>query len=346
MTLLQRPLRQKLMSQGNPLKGQAINDTKFVGVSSLNQLESFGLARPSVLEHALVRDMKKDHKLACGVTLRREIQRRMDKPRMVRARFYARYMEDVEINGRAGGTPPITLWVGHAEVGECGDLIIPYGEPLIAIDGETQTEGRFMMRDDDEFSSEIRENFDRKELKPNERASHLTELGAIMQKRLQKRKHIEVNNGQSVNNETRYLPKRQHGKAPKPVREEVARALGISKPTLDSRVKAASKIVKKAAPDVFTEDLDLDMTPPEKLEEAARVLRDTPSARKGPPPKGEPFSLGEETSKGRRLRLKLYPADAVAFAKWIRQRHPKIFTLDDIRAYRDALAELVKELEA
>jgi hypothetical protein len=143
--------------------------------------------------------------------------------------------------------------------------------------------------------------------------------------------------GQSVNNQNGYLPERQHGKASKPVREEIAQSMGIPKSTLDNRVKAASKIVK--------EKLDLDKTPPEKLEAAARVILDTPPAKIGGPRKGEPFSVGEETSKGRRLRLKLYPADAVAFADWLRKRYPASFSLDDIRAYRDALAELVKELE-
>ncbi len=141
------------MAQGNPLKGISVSATKFQGVTTLNQLESFGLSRPSSLEHAKARDMKRDHKLATAVSIREEIQRRFDKPRVNRARCFARYIESVDLDGKPGGTPAITLWVEHAmDSDQCGELLIPYGANIVVIDGETQTEARFMLRDDDDFA--------------------------------------------------------------------------------------------------------------------------------------------------------------------------------------------------
>lgn len=140
------------MAQGNPLKGFPVSATKFQGVTTLNQLESFGLARPSSLEHAKARDMKRDHKLATAVSIREEIQRRFDRARINRARVFARYIENVDMRGQPGGCPAITLWIEHGMDSEqCYELLVPYGSNIVVIDGETQTEARFMLRDDTDF---------------------------------------------------------------------------------------------------------------------------------------------------------------------------------------------------
>ena len=139
------------MRFGNVITGVAVNNTKFVGVSTLNQLENYGLMRPSTVEDATVKEMKGDRRLRQANDLREEVQRRFDAKRCRNAKAYGRYIEQVEIGGRPGGTPPITLWCHDAKVEE-GGLLIPYGHPLVAIDGETQTEARYLLRDEDDFA--------------------------------------------------------------------------------------------------------------------------------------------------------------------------------------------------
>jgi hypothetical protein len=138
------------MRFGNLISGVSVSDTKFVGMSTLNQLEAYGLKRPSTVEDATKKDMKGDRPLQMAHDLRDEVQRRFDAKRIKNALAYARYIEQVEIGGRPGGTPPITLWCQRAELGD-GGLVIPYGHPLVAIDGETQSEARWILRDNEDF---------------------------------------------------------------------------------------------------------------------------------------------------------------------------------------------------
>ncbi len=138
------------MKFGNIISGVSVSGTKFVGVSTLNQLENYGLMRPSTVEDATVKEMKGDRRLKQANEVREEVQRRFDVKRCRNATAYARYIEQVEIGGRAGGTPPVTLWCQQAELVADG-LVIPYGHPIVAIDGETQTEARYQIRDEDDF---------------------------------------------------------------------------------------------------------------------------------------------------------------------------------------------------
>lgn len=189
---------------------------------------------------------------------------------------------------------------------------------------------------------EIRENLDRKELTSNERKAHTLRLGAITQERQKKRKNDDVKGDLNIakNLQNGKAKRDGPGRPPKPVMQEMAESLGISRQRLQARVESASKIVGKK--------LDLDTTPPDELIEAADAIEETPPKRKGRPSKGEPLSKGNTDYRGGLARLEcwLYPADAQAFAGWVRARHPDSFTLDNIRAYRDALIDLVKELES
>jgi hypothetical protein len=139
------------MKFGNVIAGVPVSNTKFLGVSSLYQLETYGLMRPSTVEDATQKEMKGDRRLKQANELREDVQRRFDAARCRNALAYARYIENVEIGGTAGATPPITLWCEKAEIEE-GGLLIPYGQTLVAIDGETQCEGRFILRDEQDFN--------------------------------------------------------------------------------------------------------------------------------------------------------------------------------------------------
>jgi len=139
------------MRFGNVISGVSVSNSKFVGVSTLNQLENYGLMRPSTVEDATAKEMRGDRRLKQANELREEVQRRFDAKRCKNAVAYARYIEQVEVGGRAGGTPPITLWCERAEMSTEG-LVIPYGHPLVAVDGETQSEARYILRDEDDFA--------------------------------------------------------------------------------------------------------------------------------------------------------------------------------------------------
>lgn len=134
------------IQNGKLLRGVVVNDHKFQGVTTLAQITDYGLSRPSFVEKA--KKKSSDKKLIDAKEMHDNVQRRFDKARINRAKTYRAYIENVEVNGHIGGTPAITLWNPNIlEVHKEG-IIIPYGAILVAIDGETQTEARYLMAED------------------------------------------------------------------------------------------------------------------------------------------------------------------------------------------------------
>jgi hypothetical protein len=129
---------------GNILAGFAVSDHKFQGVTTLNQSQAYGLLRPSVIDRqskGLSADELEAH------VMHSMTNRTFDKARLDNAKDYSGYIEATEVHGRPGGTPAITLYYpGELKLAE-GGIVIPYGAKLVAIDGETQTEARHMLRD-------------------------------------------------------------------------------------------------------------------------------------------------------------------------------------------------------
>jgi ParB-like chromosome segregation protein Spo0J len=121
---------------------------------------------------------------------------------------------------------------------------------------------------------EIMENLHRLELTANEKTEHTVKFGAFMQRRLKHELKVQKRDDKNIPEvrEKSPTPRKGRGRPPKPVAQAVADALGINRNTLDSRVKAASKAVGRP--------LDLDKTPPEELERAAREIRDKASQKK------------------------------------------------------------------
>ncbi len=197
---------------------------------------------------------------------------------------------------------------------------------------------KFRKEIDDEVCREleIRENLDRKELTFNQRKAHLLMLGAMVQRRLKKRgttykEPLIVGNGSQPSKDKTLLITNITNN----VAHEVAKSIGISVSTLQKRVASAARDVGKP--------LSLDHTPAKELDIAAdQIANKQPAKRHG---KLAVPSLGKPTKKGVELTAAVYPANAAQFAEWMRKRHPASFSLDDIRAYRDALIELVKHLE-
>ena len=132
------------MINGHILTGNAVTDNKFQGVTTLNQIESYGLKRPSLVENAKSTDSPSVLK---AKEMHDQMNRRFDAARLHRAVYYRDYIFGVEVQGQMGGTPAITIWFPERlETTEDG-VVIPYNSHLTAIDGETQTEARYMLRD-------------------------------------------------------------------------------------------------------------------------------------------------------------------------------------------------------
>jgi len=132
---------------GNILNGVAVSDNLIVGVSTLNQLEQYGLIRPTVVENATIKAMKGDKRLAGAFVVRDQVQRRFDKARVKRADAYSYYIDGIGNGSLNGGAPPITLFCPLAgDITDTG-VMLPYGVAIVNIDGETQTEARFLRRE-------------------------------------------------------------------------------------------------------------------------------------------------------------------------------------------------------
>jgi hypothetical protein len=130
------------------LFGSPVTNTKFQATSSLNQLEAFGLHRPTKAQSLTKAMAKAEPKLASVKSKHDAVQRPFDAPRKRRAVAYSGYIENVECQGLIGGVPAITLWhENQLDLDDEGNALIPYSSVLVAIDGETQTEARYILRE-------------------------------------------------------------------------------------------------------------------------------------------------------------------------------------------------------
>ena len=130
---------------GKSLPAMAVNADTAVGMVTLNQLEHFGVKSPWYM--AKTAKGKLDKIEQPFKELREVVQRTWDKQRSKRADLYSAYIEHVEAGTVAGATPPVTVYVDHAGTEDDGTLSFPYTAAAIAIDGETQLEARFRLRD-------------------------------------------------------------------------------------------------------------------------------------------------------------------------------------------------------
>jgi hypothetical protein len=139
----------EIRSGGKALPGIRIAENLCSIVTSLNQLEDYGLTRPTTNAGAKPKDLKGNDLFERAHILREIVQRRFDKSRQERAIEYATYIEQIMAGQRLGGVPPVTLFCSEPcqYIEETSTLFLPYRSVLVNIDGETQTEARFILRD-------------------------------------------------------------------------------------------------------------------------------------------------------------------------------------------------------
>jgi hypothetical protein len=141
----------KRRHDGKRLIGFPVTDSQFIGISTLDELETNGLKRPTTVEDSKVKDRKGDSKLQAAHEVREQVQRRFDSLRRRRSHAFAGYLNELRQGLRMGSTAPLTLYTPHqGEIDEeSGDLVLDHAAPLVNVDGETQTEARFILRETD-----------------------------------------------------------------------------------------------------------------------------------------------------------------------------------------------------
>ena len=139
----------EIRTGGKTIEGIRIAENLCSVATSLNQLEQYGLTRPTVNASAKAKDLKSDDLFARAHNLREIVQRRFDKSRKERAEDYNEYIDAIMAGKRLGGVPPVTLFCSEPceYLSDHKKLILPYRSVLVNMDGETQTEARFILRD-------------------------------------------------------------------------------------------------------------------------------------------------------------------------------------------------------
>lgn len=140
---------------GKLLQCLPVTDNISIGVSTLDELETYGLKRPTLIEDAKKKELSGDAALAAAHTVRELVQRRFDGLRRKRALAYGTYLSGLVTGSLQGAVPPITLFCPTSGTQADGGLLLPHSSPLVTLDGETQTEARFALRESEPESGEV-----------------------------------------------------------------------------------------------------------------------------------------------------------------------------------------------
>lgn len=141
-------------SQGHVVAGVILDDNTFEGKVKAAQLFQFA-EDPRRTEDERV--YKTDPTLQALRTIRLEVQRLFTGEKKRNVEPYANYLVNVYAGGN-GITPTIVLWTSSALIQEervdgMAQLMIPFEERLVAIDGETQLAARYVAREIDPDSA-------------------------------------------------------------------------------------------------------------------------------------------------------------------------------------------------
>jgi hypothetical protein len=127
------------LSAGAYVKGVRLNETTFLAATSFKQLRTM-TRDPDVLQPGSRRG-NDDPRIAEERQMHELIQRAMAGNKKSNVPRYMRYIERI-VHGDTGVLPPIDLWSAQAldvvTVGQTTYILVPNGEYLFAIDGETQ----------------------------------------------------------------------------------------------------------------------------------------------------------------------------------------------------------------
>lgn len=139
---------------GHLFTGIAISDNLVAMQVTLNQLEAAGLKSPWQMAKTSL--SKTDRSDLENKQLRVVVQRAWDVTRAKRADLYAEYLGNIHRGKIKGSAPPVTLFTpaDANDLGD-GDIALPFRSTLIGIDGETQLEARFRLREQDANTGDL-----------------------------------------------------------------------------------------------------------------------------------------------------------------------------------------------
>jgi DGQHR domain-containing protein len=132
-------------TEGIPVAGVKIDDNRFMGRAKAAQL--FQIA-PDPREAQNRRRVDSSKALQDLAEIRSEVQRLFEGAKAKNVPDYARYIVDVFNKNQDGITPPIVLYSESllktaVDASGLGRIQIPWGQALVAIDGETQLASRY-----------------------------------------------------------------------------------------------------------------------------------------------------------------------------------------------------------
>jgi hypothetical protein len=134
--------------KGKTLQAMEVSEHEAVGSASLNELEHFGVKSPSDMAQMKI-GKSTEKPLADAKELRLIVQRTWDKARHARADLYKQYLLNLTRGTIIGATPPVTVYVDQqGKINGGGVIQFPYTATAIAVDGETQLEARFRLREE------------------------------------------------------------------------------------------------------------------------------------------------------------------------------------------------------
>ena len=130
---------------GYQFAGTVIDQDRAAIQVTLNQLEAAGLKSPYHMAKTSLKQTDKTDRQA--KELRTVVQRAWDKPRSLRADLYNEYLWNMASGVIKGSAPPPAIYSPDPVTEDDGMIVLPFRSMLIGIDGETQLEARFRMRD-------------------------------------------------------------------------------------------------------------------------------------------------------------------------------------------------------
>ncbi|MGW3712781.1 DNA sulfur modification protein DndB [Streptomyces albogriseolus] len=144
-------------SRGSYVKGIPVNERQFLATTQFQQLR--GVTRDPALLQPNAKQRASDPDLSELGELHDLVQRALQGNKKTNAKKYRRYIEDV-VNGGVGVLPPIHLWIPQpldvATIGARTYAIVPTGEWLLSIDGETQLTAHFAIDTDSVTTPEMK----------------------------------------------------------------------------------------------------------------------------------------------------------------------------------------------
>jgi len=130
---------------GYPFAGLVVDPERAAVQVTLNQLEAAGLRSPHMMAKTpLSRTDKTD---VPAKQLRMIVQRTWDKARSLRADLYSEYLHNLVRGKIKGSAPPPAIYTPGVVSETDNGVVLPFRSLLIAVDGDTQLEARFRLRE-------------------------------------------------------------------------------------------------------------------------------------------------------------------------------------------------------